>query len=491
VKHFFHKNAVIGGAEIICRLPIILTLGVLARSVGAETFGNWALVLTFQAFIAAVGGLGLSMAISRLASVCKVEEANGLLLYAFGLCALCLIIMGMLTIPLHDVIGLSLGIRPGLRGLLPLAILLAVGAVADGLLNAFFKARIAVGRQVLYIFARTLAELAAVTLIFVVDLFPLHSTASKLAGYIYLTAAGKLALYPWLLLDIRSKHRFPDPAGRREFLRCGLPMVPASLIVWLIGQSDRLVLSHFSSKHDLGIYTIGATFASYLAFLGFAVFPLLLPRASQLYDAGNMTGVHKLFQQSQRLFTVLWASAMIVLALWGDYIISWTAGPEYVAAKTVLLILAFATGIDQLFGISEYAIYIAKRVDVAVWLYASHAILLLAGLFVAGITLGIGIAPWTILAATIAFNVLRSVVARRYLAIPVSPIIFIEVLAAAVVTAGLSYFAFAFGVTFRLFLTGAAAVVLGMLAWKRFANNKDEERTKGLNPAETIDASVF
>ena len=62
---FFRKNALIGLAEIVCRLPLVFTVGYLARSVGTEIFGNWALILAFQVFIVGIAGLGLSSSLSR------------------------------------------------------------------------------------------------------------------------------------------------------------------------------------------------------------------------------------------------------------------------------------------------------------------------------------------------------------------------------------------------------------------------------------------
>jgi O-antigen/teichoic acid export membrane protein len=264
--------------------------------------------------------------------------------------------------------------------------------------------------------------------------------------------------------------KLPGVDQRREFLRYGLPMVPTLLVIWLIGQGDRLVLSHFASKHDLGIYAFGATIASYLIFLGYAVYPLLLPRASQLHDMGDLAGVRTLFQESQKLFMPLWAGAMIFLALWTPEIITWTAGNAYAGAGKVLLILAFSSGIDQLFGISEYVLYLAKRTDRVLWLYLIYAAMLLSGLALAGLTSGTLLAPWAVLAATIAFNFLRYRIVQQHLYIPLARGILIQVLALAVFTLLVASFAGDWNLYVRLAVTALIAIFLAGLAFKKGAS---------------------
>jgi O-antigen/teichoic acid export membrane protein len=467
---YFRKNLLIGLSEIFCRLPLIFTVGYLARSIGADNYGNWALVVAFQVFLAGIAGLGLSGSISRFASVSNTEEANSYLTYAIGVSFLCLLAAGVVTLFVREPIGLALGIKADFRWLLPVAVLTATGSIADGFLNAYFKARMAVGRQVAYISARTLSEIVAVLLIFAVNIFPLESVSLKLAAYVGVLVACKLGIYPWLLWGMGSGLKMPGVVQRREFLRYGIPMVPTMLMTLLIGQGDRLVLSHFAAKHDLGVYAFGATIASYVIFLGYAVYPLLLPRASQLHDAGDLAGVRILFQETQKLFMPLWAGAMLFLALWNPEIIAWTAGNAYAGAGKVLLILAFSSGIDQLFGISEYMFYLVKRTDRVFWLYLIYAAMLLSGLALAGLISGTLLAPWAVLAATIAFNFLRYRIAQRHLYIPVAGALLLQVLALAVFTLLVASFVPDWNFYVRIALTAIIAIFFAALALKKVAS---------------------
>lgn len=199
MNSFFRKNFLIGAAEIVCRLPLVFTVGYLARSVGTANFGNWALILTYQVFVAGVAGLGLSSSLSRFAPSCRTAEAAAYLRNAFALCLFVALATGVLTVGLREPLGAALGVKPEFYWLLPMAVVMATGSVADGLLDAFFKARMAIGRQISFVLSRTLVEVAAVLLVFVVLRGHFAGAPYWLAAYISVVIIGKLAIYPWLL----------------------------------------------------------------------------------------------------------------------------------------------------------------------------------------------------------------------------------------------------------------------------------------------------
>ncbi len=458
----------VGLAEVFCRLPLIFTVGYLARSIGAENFGNWVLILTFQVFIGGFAGLGLSSSLSRFVPASRLEDASAYLRYAFALCVAPLLAMGVLSYFLSAPLGRLLGVKAQLDWLLPMAVLMATGAVADGYLDAYFKGSMAVGRQIVFVATRTLIELTAVVLIFVVTLPNLDDVPRRLAGYICVVVTCKLVLYPMLLYGLAKSGQLPSLDRRRQFLKYGLPMVPTVLALWLVSQSDRLVLSHFVPKADLGVYAFGASLATYVVFLGYAVYPLLLPGASRLHDEGNAAAVQALFRGAQRLFVLLWAGGMACLALWSANIIAWTGGSAFAGAAPVLLILSFAAGLEQLMGIYQYAFHLVKRTDLVFWLNLGYAAIMILSLVIAGYFHGIALAPWAALAATLIFNVLRYRIAQRYVSIPLPDMLVVQVAALAVFTALLGRYAADLNVGLRVVITAVVLLPLaGLTLWYR------------------------
>ena len=465
----FRKSALIGVAEIVFRLPLVFTVGYLARSIGAEDFGNWALVVAFQVFVGRLCGLGLSSSMFRYASGCKASEAAGYFRFAVALSLLPVLVTVALTFILTAPIGKLLGIKAEFHWLLPMAVLLGAGSVADGFLDAFLKSRMAIGRQICFVAARTFTEVAAVVLVFMVTLPSVSETPMRLAWYAGLILIGKLVIYPGLLVGMTKGGSLPPTDRRREFLNYGLVMVPVGIVGWLINQSDRLVLSHFVPKADLGVYAFGASLAAYVVFLGYAVYPLLLPQASKLHDRGDAAGVRALFKGTQMLFMVLWSGCMICLALWTDDIIAWTGGEAFAGARDVFLILAFAIGVDYQIGIYQYAFNLVKRPDHILWLNLGHAAMIAGSVAVAAMTSGIALAAWAVLAATVTFNVIQYRFVRRYMYLPLRATMVVQIVVLGGLTALLARYAADWSELLRLAITAVTMLVLATVALRRRA----------------------
>jgi O-antigen/teichoic acid export membrane protein len=257
---------------------------------------------------------------------------------------------------------------------------------------------------------------------------------------------------------------------RAEFLRYGLPMVPSLLALWLVSQSDRLVLSHFVAKSDLGIYAFAASLSAYMVFIGYAVYPLLLPQASKLYDEGNIAAVGALLHEAQDVFILLWAGGMIFLSLWSVQIITWTGGNAFVGAAPAFLILCFSAGFDQLMGIYQYIFHLVKRTGIILWLHLGYAAIIVTGLAYAGFAFGIAGVPWAVLGAAIIFNIVRYRIAIRYLSFPVNYGMIMKVVSLAAAAFLVAYFAANWNIGIRvaatIFVAAGLAVYLFRRKWR-------------------------
>jgi O-antigen/teichoic acid export membrane protein len=419
VSDFFRKNALIGFAEILGRVPLIFTAGYLARSVGPEMFGIWALVLVYQGLSAGIAGLGLSSSISRISSVSDADGARGYLFFAVKVTSLALVGICLVTFLFKSSLSSVLGLPTGAEALLMIGLLIAVAGTWEGLLDAYFKAREQIARQMLLVAGRTSAEIIAVVAVFVLYAGTGETDAGVLLmAYASVGFAVRTLVYPWLALYKVSGMTHPGKLERSAFLRYGLPMVPAVLVAWILGQGDRLILGQMVSKPELGVYAFGAMLASYLVYLGYAVYPLLLPRASRLYEAGDRDALRSLFQNSQAVFLILFMGAMGTIALFSREIVILTAGEQFISSAKVFVVLALAVGTDQLLGIYQYVFHLVKKTSWILWLNVSNAFLLVTAVYLAAKFGGIGAVPWAVFAAVIVFNVLRYIVSLSQCPLP-------------------------------------------------------------------------
>jgi O-antigen/teichoic acid export membrane protein len=413
---FFRKNAVIGMAEIVGRIPLVFTAGYIARTLGPSVYCNWALVITYSGLLVSIVSLGLPVSLSRLASVDTAPRARGYLNVALRASAVAIVPIALLTLVTLPWLARAIGLGPGLAWLLLLGCLVAIVNGFEALLDAYFKARELVARQSTFVLVRSCIEVLSIVLVFsgTLHLGNLHG-AKLLVLYAALNTTLKVVTYP-LLVNIRApRAEVPPPADRRTFVRYGLPMIPAGLVVFLTAQGDRLVLGHLFDKHELGVYAFGAALAAYMAYLGYAINPLLLPRASALHDAGDIGAVQRLFAQSQRVYLILYTAALAGLVLFSREVIELTAGKAYAGSQTVLIVLGAAVGLEALLGIFQWVFHLARRPRYVLWFNIAYMALNITGVIVAASFGGPAAVAVTVLVIVAVLNVARYAIARRML----------------------------------------------------------------------------
>jgi O-antigen/teichoic acid export membrane protein len=416
VTSFVTKNIVVGMTEIIGRLPLLLTVGLLARSVGPEVYGSWAVILVYQALVAAITGLGLDSSLSRLASVADTGLARGYLLVAARTCALTLVPAAVFTAVLGNWLIPILGIAEDMRPLLSTSILLAALTNVESLLSAYYKAREHARRYAALVFVRSSAEIIGVLVVFVFA--PPTGVVSQLWHYIFLVFGLKAVGYAVLGL-VGAPPSAQIPAKQQhEFLRYGLPMIPAVLLSWFALQGDRLLLAHLTDAAALGVYAFGASLASYLVYVGYAVYPLMLTRSCQLYDAGNLVALKQLFSCYQMVMLAAYVGALGLIVPFARDGVVWLAGHEFEAAALVLVVLGVAVCVDRVFGVYQYIFHLVRRPSWILWLSLLNAALMALAIIAATAHSGIKAVPLAMLVTTVVYNGIRFAITRRFLVLP-------------------------------------------------------------------------
>jgi O-antigen/teichoic acid export membrane protein len=415
VAAFLRRNAAFGSAEILCRVPLILTAGWIARSVGPEIYGTWAIVLLAQTLVANLAGMGLSSSLSRLASVASEEKAQGYLTLSLAIGIAILVLFAPLLWIFQSKAAVALGLTAQNSWLLWLGILLSANGLMEGHLDAFFKARGKISQQVIFLIGRTIAEVLVVSCVFPPGIdCSIHDPLDRLAIYTVAIAVIKILIYRATLSLRRGPSAYPSKTEGAVFIRYGIPMIPTAIVAWLVTQGDRLVLAHQIDRASMGIYVVGATISSYLGYLGYVVYPLLLPQMSKLYEAGDFVALRTVFDESQQLLLFLAGVALGGMCLFAPEVIQITAGREYSNSGIILVILSGALVIEQLFGIYQYVFHLVKKTQVILLLNAFYAALNICGVYLGARLAGLAGVACMVLVVTIFVNAVRYRIANRY-----------------------------------------------------------------------------
>ncbi|MEZ9006739.1 flippase [Vibrio sp. 10N.247.311.59] len=130
-------------------------------------------------------------------------------------------------------------------------------------------------------------------------------------------------------------------------------LVPFTLLV-VIGTLNTelatLILSHFGSLSEVGYFKVGLQCVSLLTIGLGAINNVLAPTISRNFSTGDTLAVQQQLTQSVWLTSLIAFPAVFVLSVWGDFIINLLFGTEYSESKDILLILLFGQLFNVLMG---------------------------------------------------------------------------------------------------------------------------------------------
>jgi O-antigen/teichoic acid export membrane protein len=207
-------------------------------------------------------------------------------------------------------------------------------------------------RQFAFVSVTTTAVVTASSAIYVLalDLGVEGAFLGQLTGF---ATGGALAL--WLNRDMLGL-RFSAERLRR-MLAYSVPLVPASIGVFLNGYADRLAIQSKLSLADVGIYGVGYRLSLIvgLTLIGFqgALLPQVLSRHA---DPGTPFQLTRIF----RLFCALALTVLVLVSTFADELIRLLTPPEYYAADDIVPLVVAAAFFAGMY-IFAPGLNIAKR----------------------------------------------------------------------------------------------------------------------------------
>lgn len=123
----------------------------------------------------------------------------------------------------------------------------------------------------------------------------------------------------------------------KKMIRYSAPVVPAGLALWVLSLSDRYFLIWYSTQAELGLYSIGAKFASIVA-IGIAAFRLAWPQAA--YSIIKEKNKNTIYARALTYFLFLSSGVTIGISLFGKELVSLMTASDFHEAYSVIPILS-------------------------------------------------------------------------------------------------------------------------------------------------------
>ena len=321
VGHISRQSGIFFGGTIFSAGMGYVFKVYLARVLGAENLGLYALGMTLVGFVGIFNGLGLPQSAVRFVAsyvaAGKFGHLHSLLWRGAALLGAANIIFGVVLLTLGRPIALRFYHSPALLRFLPwfAAIMLL------GVLNAFLGKILAgyrdLGRRTAIVsFVGTpLTMLTAIVLI---------GIGLGLRGYLAAQVISATVVVAFLLAAVRTLtprearfSPFRTIPFEKDVWSFSAAMLGIGFLDFLIVQADKIALGYFRSAREVGIYSVAAALTAYVPLVLQSVNQIFAPTIADLHTRGDHMLLARLFQSLTKwimALTVPIAAVIIIFA---------------------------------------------------------------------------------------------------------------------------------------------------------------------------------
>lgn len=319
--HISRQSSVFFAGTIFTAVVGYLFKVYLARVLGAEDLGIFALGMTIIGFLGIFGALGLPQSAVRFvasySATGKMDALRGFL----GRSALLLlganVLLGFAMLLVGPWIAVRFYHTPALKPYLGLFVLLMV----FGAFNSFLGQILAGYKDVA---RRTLITNFVGSPLMMVFTLALVGLGFGLWGYIFAQAAAALVVLVLLLIVCRKltppqARAFSEglPAVDREVLWFSGATFGMSFLEFLMGQADKILIGFYLNAREVGIYSVAAALVIFVPIILQSVNQIFSPMIAALHSKGEHELLGRIFQIITKWilgFTVPLAAVMMIFS---------------------------------------------------------------------------------------------------------------------------------------------------------------------------------
>ena len=153
-----------------------------------------------------------------------------------------------------------------------------------------------------------------------------------------------LAIWLWRFLPKTGKNSIFDKGLLFKNWRFTSGMVGISVLVIILTQLDKIILSKMLSLEMFGYYMLAFSVASVLVSLVSPVRTALFPRLSQLVSKGDEVEITKLYHKGCQLVSIIILPIAVTLAFFSEEMLTLWVGDPIIANNTHMILSLLAVG---------------------------------------------------------------------------------------------------------------------------------------------------
>jgi O-antigen/teichoic acid export membrane protein len=313
----------------------------LARTLGAEALGIYALGMTLIAFLGLFNSLGLPQSALRFVAAYEAsgefEQLHALLWRGAGLLFLANLGAAAVLLTAGRWMATRFYHSPALIAYLPFfALIMLCGAVSG------FYRQVLAGYRDLKL--RTLITNFVGTPLNMILAIALISLGFGLRGYLLAQICTGALIGVLLIIAVRrftpTAARFFARRGsypRREVWSFSLTMLGVSFLDVVMMQTDKVTIGFFRNTRELGIYSVAAALVAYIPLILMSVNQIFAPTIAHLHTRGERALLSRLFQSLTKWVTGLTLPLVLVVTVFSRPLMR-LFGPEFAVGWPILVI---------------------------------------------------------------------------------------------------------------------------------------------------------
>jgi O-antigen/teichoic acid export membrane protein len=420
VGHISRQSGVFFAGTILSAALGYLFKIYLARMLGAEALGIYALGMTLIAFIGIFNSLGLPQSAMRFVAVYeagrKFKQLHALLWRGPVLLVVANVAAATLLLTAGRWVAVRFYHSPALIPYLPLfAVIMLFGAI-----TGFYREVLAGYRDLKL---RTLiVNFVGVPFNMLVAIV-LISLGLGLRGYLLAQICSAAVIGTLLIAAVRhctpAAARFsarPGTYPERQVWSFSTSMLGVSFLGFVMGQVDKVAIGFFRNARELGIYSVAAGLVVYLPLILTSVNQIFAPTIAHLHTRGEHALLSRLFQSLTKWVVSLTLPLVLVVIVFSRPLMR-LFGPDFAVGWPILVIGALGQLVNCGVGSVGYLLLMSgneKRLLRAQSGMAAVMVILSAALVPSQGILGAAIAAAI---TTVGINVWNLIEVRRALAL--------------------------------------------------------------------------
>ena len=357
-KLFAQRVGLVGITNLIFSLRGLILIPILTKTLGADAYGVWSVIMVTISLLSPLALLGLTSAMIRFLAAekdkRKIQEGFYSVISVVFFAGL---ILSLIVFLLADSFAITILKDISAAPLIKIASVVILLQALDLASLEFFRA---FGRMKKYsglMLLQTVAEVGFVAYF-------------VLAGFGLLGAVVSLVISRGIVLLIGASYifkeigfRLPKFYGLEDYLKFGLPLVPTAMLGWITSSSDRYLIGFFSSSQMVGIYSAAYNIGAIIVFFGAPLQIILFPTISKLYEEGKEQEMNTYLAYSLKYFLLFTIPSLFGLCILSRQILLIMTRPEFVAQGSLVLpIVAVGALFSGLYSaIFAWILIVAKR----------------------------------------------------------------------------------------------------------------------------------